>query len=270
MRTGDVLRQLVALISSGLPARQAQQTLQSQLDSLAPAEAKQFQLIWQLALRVGGPIVLALTRLAQVFDRAEANSREAALAFAAPQATARLVMWLPAIALLLGQLVGLNPIGSIMHSLLAALSVCLGVGLLVAGSWWSKRLLAKANLQHEDPGAFLDCVVIGLHAGLPVDVAAKTAAASLVEFELSSTSAESNEALAGSVELSRSTGAAITELLISSADRLRENLRFESATLIAKLGVRLMIPLGVTVLPAFVLLSIVPIAIGLLSNQGGT
>jgi tight adherence protein B len=112
--------------------------------------------------------------------------------------------------------------------------------------------------------------VIGLHAGLPIDVAVKTASDSLAEFELGQPSAESEQALAGSIELSRSTGAAITELLISTADRLRENLRFESATLIAKLGVRLMIPLGVTVLPAFVLLSIVPIAIGLLSNQGGT
>lgn len=270
MRAGDVMRQLIALISSGLPARQAQQTLQTQIDSLAPAEAKQFQLIWQLALRVGGPIVLALGRLAQVFDRAESNSREVALAFAAPQATARLVMWLPALALLLGQLVGLNPIGSIMQSLLAGLSVCLGVGLLVAGSWWSKRLLAKANLHHEDPGAFLDCIVIGLHAGLPIDVAAKNSADSLAEFELSPPGADSESALSSSIELSRSTGAAVTELLVSAADRLRENLRFESATLIAKLGVRLMIPLGVTVLPAFLLLSIVPIAIGLLSNQGGT
>lgn len=270
MRAGDVMRQMMALISSGLPAHQAQQTLQSQIDALAPAEAKQFQLIWQLALRVGGPIVLALSRLAQVFDRAESNAREAALAYAAPQATARLVMWLPAMALVLGQLVGLNPIGSIMRSLLAALSVSLGLGLLVAGSWWSKKLLAKANFQQADPGAFLDCIVIGLHAGLPIDLAAKTAANSLVEFELGKPTEESEQALAGSIDLSRSTGAAITELLISSADRLRENLRFESATLIAKLGVRLMIPLGVTVLPAFVLLSIVPIAIGLLSNQGGT
>jgi type II secretory pathway component PulF len=81
MRAGDVMRQMMALISSGLPARQAQQTLQSQIDALAPAEAKQFQLIWQLALRVGGPIVLALSRLAQVFDRAESNAREAALAW---------------------------------------------------------------------------------------------------------------------------------------------------------------------------------------------
>lgn len=267
MRAGDLLRQLIALVNSGLPASQARLMLQHQIDLLPQAQFVQFELVWQLALGVGGPIVLALGRLAQVFDRAEHNAREAQLAFASPQATARLVMWLPALALGLGQLVQLNPLGAIMHSMLAMLSVCLGLGLLVAGSWWSKRLLARANLQLQDPGAFLDCVVIGLHAGLPVATAAQNATAAVRQHFSVEPDAQSKAELDSAIELSRNTGAAIAELLISSADRLRENQRFESATQIAKLGVRLMIPLGVTVLPAFVLLSIVPIAIGLLSKN---
>ncbi len=54
--------------------------------------------------------------------------------------------------------------------------------------------------------------------------------------------------------------------MIAEADGFREQQRYEIATRISKLGVQLMIPLGVAVLPAFILLSIVPIAISLLSN----
>ena len=74
------------------------------------------------------------------------------------------------------------------------------------------------------------------------------------------------ERLENAAELSRTTGAAVGEILIAEADAFREQHRYEVATRISKLGIQLMIPLGVAVLPAFILLSIVPIAISLLSN----
>jgi len=59
----------------------------------------------------------------------------------------------------------------------------------------------------------------------------------------------------------------LTQIILSIADRVREDLRFQISNRIARLSVKLMIPLGVAVLPAFILLSIVPIAISLLSNS---
>jgi tight adherence protein B len=249
-----------------LPPHQALEIVGDEISQLAPEDKQQFDLVWGLSAKLGGPILLALNRMADVFDRQQRNQREVQLAFSGPQATAKLVMWLPVLALLLGQAVGMNPIGAIFHSLLGALSVSLGLGLMVAGRQWTRRLLARALPASRDPGAFLDCVLIGLQAGLPLSAAQKQAAQ---EYELTfdePPEKQNFERLENAAELSRSTGAAVGEILIAEADGFREQQRYEVATRISKLSVQLMIPLGVAVLPAFILLSIVPIAISLLSN----
>jgi tight adherence protein B len=160
----------------------------------------------------------------------------------------------------------MNPFGAIVGSLLGMLSVCLGSGLLVAGHYWTKRLLAKAVPVTLDPGAYLDCVLIGLQAGLSLDAARETAEQTFNRLLAAQVSAQDILVLEEAAELSRTTGAALTQIILSSADRVREDLRYQTSNQIARLGVKLMIPLGVAVLPAFILLSIVPIAISLLSN----
>ncbi len=265
------IRQISALVNAGLSARQARDICSESLDNLQPLEQKQFEVVWRLATSLGGPIVLALNRITEVFDRTQRNQQEVQLAFAGPQSTAKLVMWLPVLALLLSQLVGMNPLGAIVGSPLGALSVSVGAGLMVAGRWWTKRLLARALPNPDDSvaidrGAYLDCVLIGLQAGLPLSQARQSAD---LEFESGFQAkplAENFEALEAAAELSRTTGAALTQILLSNADAFRENQRFEIASRISKLGVQLMIPLGLAVLPAFVLLAIVPIAVSLLAN----
>lgn len=264
--SANAVRRISALLGAGLPPHQALDIVGDEISQLAAEDKKQFDLVWGLSAKLGGPILLALNRIADVFDRQQRNQREVQLAFSGPQATAKLVMWLPVLALLLGQAVGMNPIGAIFHSLLGALSVSLGLGLMVAGRQWTRRLLARALPASRDPGAFLDCVLIGLQAGLPLSAAQKQAAQ---EYELTfdePPERQNFERLENAAELSRSTGAAVGEILIAAADGFREQQRYEVATRISKLSVQLMIPLGVAVLPAFILLSIVPIAISLLSN----
>lgn len=264
--SANAVRRISALLGAGLPPHQALDIVGDEISQLAAEDKKQFDLVWGLSAKLGGPILLALNRIADVFDRQQRNQREVQLAFSGPQATAKLVMWLPVLALLLGQAVGMNPIGAIFHSILGALSVSLGLGLMVAGRQWTRRLLARALPASRDPGAFLDCVLIGLQAGLPLSAAQKQAAQDYeLAFDLPPDE-QNFERLENAAELSRSTGAAVGEILIAEADGFREQQRYEVATRISKLSVQLMIPLGVAVLPAFILLSIVPIAISLLSN----
>jgi len=265
-RSSETIRRVAALISAGLPAQQAHQICEEDISRMPRVDAKQFELVWSLALLLGGPVVLALNRIIEVFERNDKNAKEVELAFAGPQSTSKLVMGLPVIALVLAQLTGMNPFGAIVGSLLGMLSVCLGTGLLVTGHYWTKRLLAKALPPSLDPGAYLDCVLIGLQAGLPLDSARDTAAKNYHKVFAAEVPARDVAALDEAAELSRTTGAALTQIILSSADRVREDLRFEILNRIARLGVKLMIPLGVAVLPAFILLSIVPIAIILLSN----
>lgn len=265
-RSSETVRRVVALISAGLPAQQAHQICEKEISRMPIADSKQFELVWFFAQQLGGPVVLALNRIIEVFERNDKNAKEVELAFAGPQATSKLVMGLPVIALVLAQLTGMNPFGAIVGSLLGLLSVCLGAGLLVTGHYWTKRLLAKSLPLSLDPGAYLDCVLIGLQAGLPLDSARETAAKNYQRVFAAEVSAHDVAQLDEAAELSRTTGAALTQIILSIADRLREDLRFQISNRIARLSVKLMIPLGVAVMPAFILLSIVPIAISLLSN----
>ena len=68
-------------------------------------------------------------------------------------------------------------------------------------------------------------------------------------------------------DLNRNSGASLVDLLAASAAAERETRWFEESTAMAKLSVKLMIPLGLVTLPAFVLSTIVPIAISLLSSR---
>ncbi len=269
--SAGAIRQICALITAGLPATQAREICADAIAAMQSQDSKQFELVWKSASEFGGPIVAALNRVTDVLERQFKNQNEVDLAFAGPQATAKLVMWLPALALLLAQLVGMNPLSAILSSLLGALSVSLGVGLMVAGRLWTKRLLSRALPDPKDPeaidrGAYLDCVLIGLQAGLPLSHA-RERAEELFELVFENRPNVKNfEVLETAAELSRTTGAALSQILSSEADSFRTEQRHEIATRISKLGVQLMIPLGVAVLPAFVLLSIVPIAISLLSQ----
>ena len=262
----NTIRQISALVSAGIPALQARHMCEAQIDLLSTKEQKQFELVWNLATVSGGPVVLALSRVADVFDSQQRSKNEVDLAFAGPQSTSKLVTGLPLISLVLAQLVGMNPLAAITGSQIGLISVCLGSGLLVLGRQWSRRLLAKAVPDTLDPGAYLDCVLIGLQAGLPLQVARARASENYQgAFEAMPSAADEN-ALDEAAELSRNSGAALSEILLANADRFRDDLRYEISNRIARLGIKLMIPLGVAVLPAFILLSIVPIAISLLSN----
>ena len=266
MLAASAVRQVVALVGAGLPANQAKNMTQEKIHQFSPQQAQQFDFIWGLAFQIGGPVTLTLERLADVFDRQQKNLSEIQLAFAGPQATAKLVSWLPLAALALAQLVGMNPLAAVTGATAGLVSVVLGLGLLAVGQRWSKRLLEQANSKALDPGAFIDAVLVGLQGGLPLRKS-ETAAKEHFKIVFQQEVPEKDLALIKTVaELARDSGAALTKILAAEADRLREEERYQISEQIARLGIRLMIPLGVAVLPAFILIAIVPIAISLLSN----
>lgn len=262
----DVVRQLSALVGAGLPALKARKILKSQLDAVAADELKHIDFIFDICLKTGGPIAPSLDRLANVLTQRFKQQQQAQLAFAVPRATAKLVMALPVLALLAAQLLGMNPFRAIFTTPVGFVSVILGGALLYGGRAWSKSMLAKATPEQSDAGAFLDAVVVALNAGLNVhqaiDVAKQRFAA---HFDL--VDQESLDELQKAIDLSSQSGASIAPLLIATADRLRDAQNNQTADQLAKLSVRLMVPLGLAVLPAFVMLSIVPIAISLLTNK---
>lgn len=258
---------LAGLLKAGLPADLARNELKDDLAQLTPSQAGQLEAIWQLAMASGGAVSGAIESLGQVFRATARHGREIELAFAGPKATAKLVAWLPGAGLLLAQLFGFEPIRAILTNPLAFGCLGLGALLLVAGHRWSKSIIRKAAPSQNDSGLFFDSIRFGMEAGLPLSVAIDRAAV-VFEQQLNFVADESTLAKLERIgELNRASGASISNLLVGEASARREAQWFAESTSLAKLSVKLMIPLGLITLPAFVLSTIVPVAISLLSNR---
>ncbi|MCH6469060.1 hypothetical protein [Sinomonas terrae] len=91
--------------------------------------------------------------LAAVFDRlsshleADADAAAArATALAGPKATTRILTVLPFGGLLLGTLIGAEPLEALTGTLLGFVCLIAGIGLALAGRLWSSRLVAQTGV----------------------------------------------------------------------------------------------------------------------------
>jgi tight adherence protein B len=263
---GAVL-QLAGLLKAGMSAQLAREEVKDQLGQLTVRQQSQLQTIWDLAMASGGPVSGSIESLGETFRKIARHERDVELTFAGPKATAKLVAWLPAASLLLAQLFGFGPLNAIMTNPLAFGCLVLGALLMVGGHRWSKSIIRKATPKLDDPGLFFDAVRFGMDAGMPLSVSIERATTAF-EQQLDFVPDQSIfEKLARIGELNRTSGASISNLLEVEAAARREDQWFDESATLSKLSVKLMIPLGLVTLPAFVLSSIVPVAISLLSNR---
>jgi tight adherence protein B len=104
----------------------------------------------RLARDVGAPLggvleAVSATLVAEAEARAE---RDAALA--GPQATARVLLWLPAVGALLGWVLGADPLATATDGGAGTAAVGLGLVLLALGRTWTARLVAAARAAGEE------------------------------------------------------------------------------------------------------------------------
>lgn len=99
----------------------------------------------RLARDTGAPLagVLEAVAGAQVAQAEADADREASLA--GPQTTARVLLFLPALGVLLGAVLGADPLARATDGGLGTAAVVLGVLALLAGRWWTGRLVAAAR-----------------------------------------------------------------------------------------------------------------------------
>jgi tight adherence protein B len=152
----------------------------------------------------------------------------------------------------LAQLAGLRVL--VNPSAVSIGSMVLGGLLLVFGRLWSNRIVADAEPEAFDPGEAIDTFVSGLEAGLPPTEVAR---------DVAEVFGESQE-IAALIRDAEEEGLAIARLATARASQLRESKRIRDETRIREAGVRLMWPLGLAVLPAFVLISVIPLATAML------
>lgn len=243
-----------------------------------------------LCERTGAPTARLLTVLASALRDVQDAEQARRSAFAGPRTTGRILLCLPVAGLGLGILLGADPLGMLLGSPAGRLLLMTGALLTVGGWWWMRLLLRSAGPSapdRVDPSILLELVAGPLAAGAPLASALMHVSAALDGEEPASwldragrsLSAGAGAAVAladcppqlaalrDAALVSEETGAQVAGLLHAAARDARQGRAREAEAAAARMGVRLVLPTGAALLPAFVVLGIVPTAASLLGGS---
>lgn len=248
--TGDPVAGRVAAAGAGA----------STADALADAGGawRQVAVAWRVSQTVGAPLAPSLRAIAAALREGQESRDDVAVALAEPVATARLIAWLPLVAVALGLLFGFDLGATVTHPLGVA-CLAIGTGLVLTARWWTRRLIAGAQPDAGIPGLQAELVAIALSGGVSLD-----RALSVVD---AGGGGAIQPATAEILDLSRAAGAPAIDLLRASAAAARHHARTDGRLRAARLGSRLLVPLGVCTLPAFLLLGVGPMLLSVLTSE---
>lgn len=215
---------------------------------------------WEIATTVGAPLAVVLRALAESLQDAAAAADDVRVALAEPAGTARLLLWLPFAGLLLGFALGFDTLGVLVGNPFGIACVVLGTGLVLLARWWTARMVRAAQPRAGTPGMHAELVAVALAGGAGIPRALR-----LVEHSPAALD-EDRRSTDAVLELSRSAGVPAGELLRASAAQQRHDARVEGRVRAARLSSKLLLPLGVCTLPAFLLLGVAPLMLSVLAS----
>lgn len=213
---------------------------------------------WEIAATVGAPLADVLRTIAEALRDAASAADDVRVALAEPAGTARLLLWMPLVGLLLGFALGFDTLGVMVANPIGTACVLAGLLLVVAARLWTRRLLGRAGPEPGTPGMAAELVAVALAGGAPIDRAVRLAAETRVVDPLG------KERVGEVLELSRAAGVPAIELLRAAAAQDRHRARVTGRLRAARLSTRLLLPLGICTLPAFLLLGVAPLLLSVL------
>ena len=217
---------------------------------------------WAIAHEAGAPLAPALRAHAAALRALTEVQRDVAVALAGPAATVRIVAVLPMVGVLFGAALGFDTIGTLFGTPLGWACLLGGIALTLGAWWWMRRLVARARPRDAQPGLDCELLAIALAGG-----ASPGAARALVERVAARTGVVVDHGRIDDVlALSIAAGVPAGELLRAEAGEARSEARTTARAAAASLGSRLMLPLGLGVLPAFVLVGVVPLVVSVVSS----
>ena len=229
---------------------------------------------WSVATDAGAPLAPTLIELAGCIRDLAESQRQIAVALASPTATARLVLALPAVGLVFGTLLGFNTVGTLFTTPIGWLCLGLGGGLVIVAARWNRRMVRAAQPRELTPGLPLDLMAIAVAGGGALDRAHASVSEALDLCGVVSEPGAPRDAeftasmrvVDDVLDLSSRAGVPAAALLRAEATELRRAARARATHRAQQLSVRLMIPLGLCVLPSFMLLSVVPLLVTVLGT----
>lgn len=243
---------VVARVDGGIPLLAAIEAEGGAWQDLAAA--------WEIATTVGAPLADVLRMLAETLRDASSAADDVRIALAEPAGTAKLLLWMPFAGLLLGFALGFDTVGVIVGTPAGAVCVITGLLLVLAARGWTARLLGRAKPDPGTPGMQAELMAVALSGGASIPRALRLVAESSASFR------GDDARIRAVLELSHSAGVPAGELLRASAGQERHASRVDGRLRAAKLSTKLLIPLGVCTLPAFLLLGVAPLLLSVLAS----
>jgi tight adherence protein B len=219
---------------------------------------------WLVASDAGAPLASTLAEFSTSLRSLAQNQRDLDTALAGPVATARMVMVLPIVGILFGMALGFDSIRVLFTTPPGLVCLALGILLILLAQLWNRRLLHRARPTNLTPGLALDLMAIAVSGGASLSRAERAVTDARKTCGIASDG--SDAAIAEVLALSRRAGIPAAALLRSEAKEIRRVARSAGERMAARLAVTLMLPLGLCILPAFMLLGVAPLLIAVISS----
>ncbi len=234
---------------------------------------------------LGAPLADILARIGRSIDSDEADEEARDVASAGPAASAHILNAMPLLGVAAAGILGAEPLVFFTSGVLGALVGVVGVVLMLAGNVVSARMVAHARGRPPeglDPALACDLVAAGLEAGAAIPRVLQTLgeAGGVAEFDGVARALVRGEAwhrawrqvpddfapLGQVLQAAWEDGVSPVPGCERAALRLRQRRATQARRQAARLNVRLVVPLGVFMLPSFIALGVVPLVVALVQG----
>lgn len=242
---------------------------QSPVDAMAHAAGPEWRVLaaaWQLAATSGAPLGPALARIGEALAGLHRLQERRGVIMAGPKATVVTVASLPPLALALGAALGFDP-APVLGTPVGAMLLLVGTLLLVCGVSWARMLQRQVEVGDHVSGLECELAWIVVRGGVDPGTAPR-----VVADAVDSVGAEwvpftrflADAPLRRTISAARQAGVPLAALLLeeAQAERAAAHARLEQEA--EQLGIRVLIPLAVCVLPSFILVGVVPVVLSML------
>ena len=263
--------------SSGIPVT---------LEQMENSSAQVIAVANRFSAATGAPLADILEQTGKSISDLEQAQAAQRVAFAGPSMSAKVLSVLPALGLLGGELMGADPIGWFLSGIPQGALGLVGLTLAFTGHAVSKRMIARASkvgLEQQMAPTLCDLVQAGLRGGGAIPTVLDALGVALQDEEYSRVAGEltlgatwveawhpapyGSSLLRVAVQPAWEEGVAPGSLLRQLADQARRRSLSDAKEAAEQLGVKLALPLGLLLLPSFVILGLVPLFFSLVGSQ---